>query len=79
VEDEFDGRRRKKIRVGNNRKATDRIHYKEDEEERWVWSRNGYSVKEVYSSIVEGYVAEGWSEHAVSHSWAMVCHDPSKL
>lgn len=41
-----------------------RIHCKEDEEDKWVWSRNGYSVKEAYSSILEEYEAENSSELA---------------
>jgi hypothetical protein len=40
------------------------VRCKEDEEDKWDWSRNGYSVKEAYSSIIEGYVAEDSSELA---------------
>lgn len=29
-----------------------RIHFKEFEEDKWEWSRNGYSVKEAYSSAI---------------------------
>lgn len=53
----------KKIGVGNNRKSAE-DSCKEDEEDKWVWSRNGYSVKEAYSSILEEYEAENSSELA---------------
>jgi len=39
-----------------------KIHCKEEEEDKWVWSRNGYSVKEAYSLILEGYLAEGYMD-----------------
>jgi len=38
------------------------VRCKEDEEDKWDWSRNGYSIKEAYSSIIEGYVVEDSSE-----------------
>jgi hypothetical protein len=41
-----------------------RVQCKEDEEDKCVWSRNGSLVKEAYSSIVKGYVAEDSSELA---------------
>ncbi|PNX76751.1 receptor-like kinase [Trifolium pratense] len=36
-----------------------------DGEDRWVWSRGNYSVKEAYDSIMEGMVAEGQCNSAV--------------
>jgi len=34
--------------------------------DRWVWSRNAYSVKEAYDSTMEGVVAEDHRRFAIA-------------
>ena len=45
------------------------VSLKDQKEDKWVWTKNSYSVKEAYSLILYGYVTEK------SRDLAVVCND----